>query len=240
MIAAAVAWHDVECHGYDADLPLWLALAGREAGPVLDVGAGTGRVALALAAAGHDVVALDLDRVLLDALAARARARGLAVETVLADAEAFDVGTARFGLVLVPMQTLQLLGDRPAFLGAARRALRRGGLLAAAIADELVAFDVPEPALLPDPDVAELDGWRYVSQPTAVRVDGDRARIERLRTTEAPDGGRTTEANAVELAVCDPPGLAREARAVGLIPVPGERIPPTGDHVGASVVAFRA
>jgi 2-polyprenyl-3-methyl-5-hydroxy-6-metoxy-1,4-benzoquinol methylase len=58
-------WHGVECHGYDADLPLWLALADREAGPILDVGAGTGRVARALAAAGHDVTALDVDAELL-------------------------------------------------------------------------------------------------------------------------------------------------------------------------------
>ena len=54
-------WHDVECGGYAADLPLWRELAAREAGPVLDVGAGTGRVALDLARAGHDVTALDRD-----------------------------------------------------------------------------------------------------------------------------------------------------------------------------------
>ena len=45
-----------------------------EAGPVLDVGAGAGRVALDLARAGHDVTALDLDAELLAELA-RARPR---------------------------------------------------------------------------------------------------------------------------------------------------------------------
>ena len=41
-----VVWHDVECGRYSADLALWRELAAREPGPVLDVGAGTGRVAL--------------------------------------------------------------------------------------------------------------------------------------------------------------------------------------------------
>ena len=69
-----VAWHDVECGGYRADLPLWRELARAEAGPVLDVGAGTGRVALDLARAGHSVTALDREPELLDALvAARCR-----------------------------------------------------------------------------------------------------------------------------------------------------------------------
>ena len=229
---SVVAWHDVECHGYDADLPLWLALAAREPGPVLDVGAGTGRVALELAAAGHDVTALDLDADLLAALSERALERGLSVRTVTADAQAFAAG--RFGLVLVPMQTLQLLADRPAFWRSARTALAPGGLLAVAIADELVAFDDVE--TLPEPDVGEAGGRRYVSQPTAVRLDGGRARIERLRTV---DGG-VPEADVIELAVVDPAGLAAEARAAGLRAVPGERIPPTEEHVGSSVVMFRS
>ena len=75
MSTRDVVWHDLECGGYDADLPLWRELAREAAGGVLDVGAGTGRVALDLAAAGHDVTALDLDPALLDVLA-RARGRG--------------------------------------------------------------------------------------------------------------------------------------------------------------------
>src|SRR5439155_743 len=58
---SGVIWHDVECGAYVADLPLWRELAAACEGPILDVGAGTGRVTLDLARHGHDVVALDRD-----------------------------------------------------------------------------------------------------------------------------------------------------------------------------------
>src|SRR3954462_9327880 len=104
-----VLWHDLECSAYEEDLPVWRALAGAAPGPPLDVGAGTGRVSLDLATQGVAVVALDADASLLETLAHRAA--GLPVETVVADARDF-VLRRRFPLVLVPMQTLQLLGGR--------------------------------------------------------------------------------------------------------------------------------
>ena len=60
---AEVVWHDLECGSYRADLPLWRDLAERHGDPILDVGAGTGRVSLDLAQAGHRVTALDLEDV---------------------------------------------------------------------------------------------------------------------------------------------------------------------------------
>ena len=148
----SVIWHDIECGAYAEDLPLWGALAAEHGDPLLDVGAGTGRVALHLARAGYRVTALDRDSELLVALAARAGAvvpdsgrnseivrvssRAL-VTTVVGDARDFDVGE-RFPLAIVPMQTIQLLGGadgRAAFLRCALRHLRAGGALAIAIAE---------------------------------------------------------------------------------------------------------
>jgi SAM-dependent methyltransferase len=85
VTATAVLWHDLECGGYGADLPLWRELAAEHAadgGAVLDLGAGTGRVALDLARAGHDVVALDLEATFLDVLRERATAAGIAARAL--------------------------------------------------------------------------------------------------------------------------------------------------------------
>jgi SAM-dependent methyltransferase len=224
----AVIWHEVECHAYRADLPLWRELAERERGPILDVGAGTGRVALDLAAAGHEVVALDLDPVLLGQIEG--------VPTVVADAQSFDLGR-EFGLILVPMQTIQLLEDRAAFLSSARRHLAPGGLLAIALADAMEAFDPSTPGL-PDPDVVELDGWRFSSQPVALREHDSLMLIDRIRTTWSPDGRRVSESDRIALARLDAATL--EAEAEGLLAAePRRTIAPTDDHVGSTVVMLR-
>jgi SAM-dependent methyltransferase len=233
-------WHDVECGRYAADLALWAELARESGGPVLDVGAGAGRVALRLAAAGHDVVALDRDGDLLEVLRARADAAGLHVDTVVADAAGFDAGVRRFGLVAVPMQTIQLLPGaraRARFFASARRAVAPGGLVALAIAEELESFE--DEGLMPLPDVAERDGWRYVSQPTAVRERPDGTRIERLRYTIAPGGERTSEEDVIVLARVTVAGLHAEAAVAGLRPEATRHIDPTDDHVGSEVVILR-
>jgi len=234
-----VIWHDVECGSYAADLPLWDELAAAAPGPVLEVGAGTGRVAVHLARRGHAVTALDREPALLAVLAERAAAEALAIATVCADATALELGDARFGLIALPMQTIQLLPDRPAFLRGARRHLLPGGLVALAVADELEGFDAQAAGLLPEPDVGERDGWRFVSQPLAVRELGHAARIERLRQAIGPGGERTVEEDVIELAAIPPGRLEAEGAAAGLRPEPARRVPPTLEHVGSRVVLLR-
>ena len=233
-----VIWHDVECGAYVADLPLWRALARETGGPVLDVGAGTGRVALDLADAGHEVTALDVDADLLAAL--RERADGRAVTTLVADAADFDAGEHAFALVVVPMQTIQLLpgeSARRGFFVSARRALAAGGLVALAITSTLETFEAD--VELPEPDAVELDGWRYLSQPTAVRAVAEGTRIERLRHTVAPAGERTVEPDVIVLAPVTVDGLHEEGAAAGLRPEGVRRIAPTPEHVGSEVVLLR-
>jgi SAM-dependent methyltransferase len=230
-----VMWHEVECGRYQADQPLWAELARAAPDGVLDVGAGTGRVALPLARAGHAVTALDIDPALLAVLTERAE--DIRVTTLAADAQDFALD-APVGLVIVPMQTLQLLADRSAFFACARRALVPGGRLAAAIATDLETFEAAEH--LPLPDVGRIEGWTFLSQPVAIRVDPDRYRIERIREIVAPDGERERTEDVIELAHVSPAQLAEEAAAHGLEAEDLRRISETDEHVGAEVVVFRA
>ena len=120
--AAEVLWHELECGCYRADLPLWRELADREGGPILDIGAGTGRVSTVLADAGHEVVAVDVDETLLGALEERATA--VKMQAVCTDARALALGRREFGLCIVPMQTIQLLAGRGASAPWRRACLR--------------------------------------------------------------------------------------------------------------------
>jgi SAM-dependent methyltransferase len=236
---AVVIWHDVECGGYAADLPLWRTLAREADGPILDVGAGTGRVALHLARAGHAVIALDRDRHLLAALADRAHAQDLDVPVAEADAASFDLGEQTFALIIVPMQTIQLLDAqaRAGFLAAARRHLAPGGRVAMAIADALEGYE--DGTHLPLPDLGDRDGWRFVSQPVAVRAVEGGVQIERVRQAVSPDLVRTSEPDAIVLEHVTVEDLEAEGRAAGLEPEEARHVPDTEEHVGSNVVVLR-
>jgi len=238
-MSARAIWHDIECGGYTEDLAFWRALADRTGGPVLDVGAGTGRTTLELARAGHSVVAIDLHDDLLEEL--RERAGGLDVATVAADARAFGIGTV-FALIIVPMQTVQLLGGpdaRAGFLECAGFHLTPGGVLAIAIADDLELFEVADGAAGPLPDVREADGVVYSSRPTAVRDDGDGFVLERRRETVTAAGEHVVEQDRIRLDRLDADTLEREGEAAGLRPASRMEIEATDEYVGSTVVMFR-
>jgi SAM-dependent methyltransferase len=235
-----VIWHDVECGSYAADVTFWRDLAAREGGPILDVGAGTGRVTLDLAEQGHEVVALDIDAELLAELGRRASARGLAAETVVADGGDFELPGRSFGLILAPMQTIQLLGapGRAGFLRCARAHIARGGLVACALADAFEAFD-EDHVLLPMPDTLVVAGVQYLSQPVALRDEGDRVAIERIRQTLDGQGRRTATPNLIHLDRVAAALVEGEASLAGLAPEQAAWIAATDDHVGSTVVMLR-
>ncbi len=248
---SVVIWHDVECASYVEDLPLWRSLAEEHGDPILDVGAGTGRVTLDLARAGYRVMALDRDPDLIAALDARLGensriARDIsqaAVTTVVADAREFDLDQRRFPLVIVPMQTIQLLGGvegRVRFLRCAHRHLVEGGVLAVAIAEMLDLYEVVDDMEMPLPDVREEDGFVYSSQPTAVRADDGGFVLERRRETVSPSGERTVEDNVIRLDRLTARGLEREGEAAGFTRGGRAHVPATEDYSGSEVVVLRA
>lgn len=250
-MSTTVIWHDVECGSYAEDLPLWRSLAADYGDPVLDVGAGTGRVTLDLAAAGYTVTALDRDPELIAALDRRGLGRNphidgatsrAAVTTVVADAREFDLGERRFPLIIVPMQTIQLLGGaegRARFLACAHRQLAPGGVVAAAISEVLELYEVLDGLTAPLPDIRELDGVVYSSQPVAVRAERGGFVLERRRETVAPAGERTVEQDLIRLDGLTVRALQREGRAAGFAPAGRASVPATSEYSGSEVVILQ-
>jgi len=236
----AVIWHDVECASYSIDLPMWRALADERPGHLLDIGAGTGRIALDLAALGHDVNALDSDPALVAALSSRARERALRVHTSVGDARAFDLGR-KFALVIAPMQVAQLMGGEPgraAMLRCVRAHLEPGGVFAAALADPLEDIE-DEEVLPPLPDVREEGGWVFSSMPIAVRIEDGSTAIDRLRQAVSPAGELTESMDTVVLDQLEPERL--ESEAGGLFRVlPRRTVPEDDRYLGSTIVMLEA
>ena len=242
MTAAPVRWHDVEHGSYDADLPLWRELADAAAGPILDLGAGTGRVAADLAARGHEIVALDSNPELLAALAERAPQ----VTTVTADAREFAL-EASFALVIAPMQLMHILGGHDGRLSMVRRVhahLEEGGTFAAALVDPGDAFPEGDAGaeaepVPPLPDMLESDGWVFSSQPVSVQERNGRVLVTRRRQTVSPMGEREDELVEIALDAVSMHEVGAELQAAGFTGLERREIPETPDHIGSTVVVCR-
>jgi SAM-dependent methyltransferase len=96
-------------------------------GPVLEIGVGTGRIAVPLADAGIPVLGVDLSAPMLGVLAAK----GSAVAAVRASATALPVRAHSVGAVIA-CHVLHLISDWQLAVEQALRALRPQGLLLAA------------------------------------------------------------------------------------------------------------
>jgi SAM-dependent methyltransferase len=131
---------------YLEDIPFFLEEASRVSGPVLEVGVGTGRLALVLAAAGVDVVGIDNSPAMLRVLE-RKRAQWPdlpgRVRALAADMRRFAL-RHRFPLAVVPFRAFLYLltrADQRRGLRTIRRHLAPGGRL-------VLAFFVPPAALI--------------------------------------------------------------------------------------------
>lgn len=145
--------YDLDLVEDPGDLDLYLALAARTGGPILELGCGTGRVALPLAAAGHEVTAVDIDPAMLERARRRADAAGAAIARRIDFVEADLLGlklpaAGSFRLAIIALNSLFLLAtrvaQREAFATMARH-LATGGLAVVDIwlpdADDLARFD---------------------------------------------------------------------------------------------------
>lgn len=109
------------------------ALAGSDS-EILELGAGTGRLAVPLALAGLSVHALDSSELMLKKLEARATAEGVApgrIKTIHADMTRYESSPA-FDVALIALNGLYLLESQDSqieLLGTVHRALRKSGRL---------------------------------------------------------------------------------------------------------------
>ena len=114
------------CRG--AELAFWSRQAQEAGGDVLELAAGSGRVAIALARKGCRVTGLELSEGMLER--ARSRTAHLLPEVaarltwVRGDMAAFDLPSGRFGLVFVAFNSFWLLTSRAAQRGCLDRVAR--------------------------------------------------------------------------------------------------------------------
>ena len=163
------ALYDFEYADRDSDLSWYRALARERAPglPILELGAGTGRITCPLARDGHSLVALDSMQSMLAALRKRAKAEGLegSIRTVVADMRALPLPDASVGMVISPFNALMHLYTWTDLLACFRevaRVLAPGGTF---------AFDVE----LPDLEWLTWDAEeRYAVTPFTHPVSGDR------------------------------------------------------------------
>jgi SAM-dependent methyltransferase len=151
--------YDLE-YTHDYDLPFWLSLAEREAGPAVEWGAGTGRIAAPLAAAGHDVTAVELSGRMVE----RGEERSESVWWIEGDMRSVEP-RRRYGLAVCAFNSflcLKSVDDALTFLRNAHDHLVPGGLLGIEVSafspEELVD---PPGSPAPRHDFTRMlpDGW---------------------------------------------------------------------------------
>ncbi|MBX3272644.1 MAG: class I SAM-dependent methyltransferase [Sandaracinaceae bacterium] len=148
------AYYDHAYRRYRDDLAFYVEMATAFGGPILELGGGTGRISLALARAGHEVVMVERMPSMLARAARRLakapRAVRARVTTREGDLRALALGQT-FPLVIGPFNVLQHLytrDDVERALRGVREHLAPGGRF---------AFDV----LLPEPGAMSRDPSRF-------------------------------------------------------------------------------
>jgi SAM-dependent methyltransferase len=115
-------YYDLDLLDDPGDVDMYLALAAAHDGPVLELASGSGRICVALAAAGHDVTGVDRDPDMLGRARAawqrlqdgdRGVVAGGSLELIERDIDGLRL-KRRFSLVILAFDTLLVLGDRAA------------------------------------------------------------------------------------------------------------------------------
>jgi SAM-dependent methyltransferase len=210
--------YDLE-YGHDYDVLFWLALAEQENGPVVEWGAGTGRIAAPLAAAGHNVTAVELS----EAMVERGRKRGEGVRWIPGDMRTARLDR-RYGLAVCAFNSFLCLltpDEALAFLRNARGHLEPGGLLGievSAFTPEELAEDPAGPSLRHDltrdlPDGGRLDRFSLSRYDAASQIMEMRLFYE---ISDASGGQKSSRAHDLAIRIANRDELLLMLRLTGL------------------------
>ncbi len=128
---ARAGLYDLLFAGQGPHVDFYRGQADRQGGSVLELGCGTGRVLIPIAADGHPCVGLDLSDPMLAEARRKADGEGVVVEWVHDDMRAFDLGRT-FDLIVIAGNSLLHLHDINSLVGcltSVRRHLAPGGRL---------------------------------------------------------------------------------------------------------------
>lgn len=197
--AALARLYDLDLLEDPGDLDLYLALAARTGGPLLELAAGTGRLAVPLAAAGHQVTAVDIEPAMLDRARVRAAAAGPKVAERIEMVTGNLVGLAlpaagNFKLAFIALNSLFLLPSRDAqreAFGTMARHLAPGGIAVADVwlpePEDLVRFDG---RLMLEYERTDLEAGLLVTKTASAQHDATSGVVE--LTTIYEEGGQGT------------------------------------------------
>ena len=107
----------------EGELEFYLTAIERSGGSILELGVGTGRIAIPAAVMGHDVVGVDLNRPMLDRAHQKLGDAPIvgSIELIEADMCKLDLVKKDFDLVTIPAHTLALVTDAESQLEALKR-----------------------------------------------------------------------------------------------------------------------
>ncbi|MEO8468268.1 MAG: class I SAM-dependent methyltransferase [Chloroflexota bacterium] len=145
--------YDLDLAADPGDLDLYLALAARTGGPVVELCAGTGRIAIPLAASGFDVTGVDIDPAMVarairraDGIGPKGNGRLSWVAGDLFDVAVPEAGT--FNLAILALNSILLLGgprEQRRAIDLMGKLLAPGGIAVVDVwlplAEDLVRFD---------------------------------------------------------------------------------------------------
>ena len=136
MLTYGDAWGQLydKVHVFQEDVPFWISEAETATGPVLELGCGTGRVAIPVSQAGVTITGLDNSPVMLAQARSKAKKLRPRIKTphfIKGDMRDFDLGQ-QFNLVFIPFRSFQLLlsvEDQSRALACIKNHLEPGGRL---------------------------------------------------------------------------------------------------------------